>query len=122
MPRYGLALLAVLANASAFAPAGAPGVARPRDVGPLRGARATRWSRLMPVRASVAAPVPGRAEWRQGVYWEWRGMKVRYAVVNPQGKKAPLLLVHGNSLRPSARAQAVRLRRKSMRRCVYAYT
>ena len=33
--------------------------------------------------------------WREGVFWEWRGMPVRYAAINIQGKGAPLLLVHG---------------------------
>jgi len=44
--------------------------------------------------ATEAAAVEGGA-WREGVFWEWRGMPVRYAVINVQGKGAPLLLVHG---------------------------
>lgn len=101
MTRAGLALLAALACASAFAPpATPPSAVRSRSF----GARATRVALRTPLRAFAAASVPGRADWREGVYWEWRDMKVRYAVVNPEGKNAPLLLVHGESLRPSARA------------------
>ena len=99
-----LALLSVFACASAFAPA-APGALRPRNCEPLRtvtaanrGTLSNRFHKACAVRASVAATVPGCAEWREGVYWEWRGMKVRYAVMNPQGQKAPLLLVHGGFL------------------------
>jgi len=103
-----LALLSVFACASAFAPA-APGALRPRNCEPLRTVTAANRGTLpeslrkaCAVRASVAATVPGCANWREGVYWEWRGMKVRYAVMNPQGQKAPLLLVHGGFLRPSS--------------------
>jgi len=35
------------------------------------------------------------SSWREGIFWEWRGMRVRYAVLNPEGKSPPLLLVHG---------------------------
>jgi hypothetical protein len=105
-----LALLSVFACASAFAPA-APGALRPRNCEPLRtvtaanrGTLSNSFHKACAVRASVAATVPGCAEWREGVYWEWRGMKVRYAVMNPQGQKAPLLLVHGGFLRPSSSA------------------
>eukprot|EP00808_Paulinella_micropora_P031381 g59327.t1 len=45
------------------------------------------------VAAGTGLPEPAR--WRQGKFWEWRGMDVRYAVVNPEGPKAPLLLIHG---------------------------
>ena len=107
-----LALLSALACASAFSPA-APGALRPRNFEPLcTVTAANRIGTLLSeslrkpcaVRASVAATVPGGTEWREGVYWEWRGMKVRYAVMNPQGQRAPLLLVHGGSWSPSSSA------------------
>ena len=37
----------------------------------------------------------GTTGWRDGEFWDWRGMRVRFAALNPGAKAAPLLLVHG---------------------------
>jgi hypothetical protein len=50
--------------------------------------------------ASESAAASENADWRDGTFWEWRGMAVRYAVLNPAGEASPLLLVHGESILP----------------------
>ena len=45
--------------------------------------------------SSQEAISTAKAPWRDGTFWTWRGMPVRYAAINPDGKGSPLLLVHG---------------------------
>eukprot|EP00808_Paulinella_micropora_P005057 g73328.t1 len=43
----------------------------------------------------ISETIPPPAAWRQGQFWQWRSMEVRYAAVNQASTNTPLLLVHG---------------------------
>ena len=97
---FGMAL--GVASIAAFSVNLAPGFASTRSTRhPHPFSSSTRhppqhaFLRSTPRMSASESAASAKAGWRDGEFWEWRGMAVRYAVLNPAGEASPLLLVHG---------------------------
>lgn len=104
-----LAALVLLPACSAFGMAPVLGGVGPnlRQVGhkkPATQGENRRRVRMSSVESgTTAATVSETPGWRDGEFWTWRGMQVRYAALNPHAQGTPLLLVHGEG-NPRARS------------------